>query len=50
MRVFWNPLKRHNLILGKGGEENHSDGTENFFNDIMEENLRNLEKNIPVQA
>ncbi|KAL6036989.1 hypothetical protein STEG23_033523 [Scotinomys teguina] len=46
----WDTMKRPNLrIIGIEEEEYHLKGTENIFNKVIEENLPNLKKELPMK-
>ncbi|KAL6046108.1 hypothetical protein STEG23_023652 [Scotinomys teguina] len=51
IQEIWDTMKRPNLrIIGiEEGEEYHLKGIENIFSKIMEENLSNLKKELPMQ-
>ena len=50
IQEIWDTMKRQNLtIIGiKEGEEIQPKGTENIFNKITEENLPNLQTDMPM--
>lgn len=52
IQEIWDKMKRTNLrIIGiKEGEETQVKGTENIFNKIVEKNVPNLKKEMPIKV